>query len=86
MEEVPRAYPSCTLLYDYFNRSGSKGAFSFPGATWDRFRCTVEPLPGHIGCRMWRFMNPMWPPIHGGFVWFLPTMEAKLTIDLGPAS
>ena len=25
-------------------------AFGFPGATWDRFRCTVEPSPGHIRC------------------------------------
>ena len=56
MEEVypvvPRAHPSRTLLYAYFNRSGSKGTFSLPGATWDRFRCTVEPSPGHIGCRV----------------------------------
>ena len=28
---VPRAHPLRTLLYAYFNRSGSKGAFSFPG-------------------------------------------------------
>ena len=35
-----------------FNRSGSEGAFSFPGATWDRFRCTVEPSPSHIRCRL----------------------------------
>ena len=48
---VPRAHPSRTLLYVYFNRSGSKELFSFPGATWDRFRCTVEPSPGHIRCR-----------------------------------
>ena len=34
---VPRAHPSRTLLYAYFKRSGSKGAFSFPGARWDRF-------------------------------------------------
>ena len=28
--------------------------FRLPGATWDRFRCTVEPSPGspgHIWCR-----------------------------------
>ena len=43
MEEVPRAHPSRTLLYAYCNRSGSKGALAFPGATWDRFRCAVEP-------------------------------------------
>ena len=48
---VPRAHPSRTLLYAHFNRSRSKGAFSFPGATWDRFRCTVEISPGHIRCR-----------------------------------
>ena len=48
---VPRAHPSRTLLYVYFNRGGSKGAFSFPGATWDCFRCTVEPSPGHSRCR-----------------------------------
>ena len=32
--------------------AGSKEPFSFPGATWDHFRCTVEPLPGHIRCRI----------------------------------
>ena len=31
---VPRAHPSRTLLYVFFNRSGSKEPFSFPGATW----------------------------------------------------
>ena len=41
---VPRVHPSRALLYACFNRSGSKEPFSFPGATWDRFRCTVEPL------------------------------------------
>ena len=29
---TPRAHPSHTLLYAYFNRSGSKEPFSFPGA------------------------------------------------------
>ena len=38
---VPRAYPLRPLIYAYFNRSGSNGAFS----TWDHFRCTVEPWP-----------------------------------------
>ena len=47
---VPRAHPSGTLLYVYFSRSGSKGAFRFPGATWDHFHCRVEPSPGHIQC------------------------------------
>ena len=31
--------------------TGSKEPFSLPGATWERFRCTVEPSPGHIRCR-----------------------------------
>ena len=44
---VPRVPFSMLIL----NRSGSKGAFGFPGATWDRFRCTVEPSPGHIRYR-----------------------------------
>ena len=35
-----------------FHRSGSKGALRLPGATWDHFRCTVEPPPGHIRCRV----------------------------------
>ena len=42
------------LLLILFNRSGSKGAFRLPGATWDRFRCTVEPSPGHV----WRRKVP----------------------------
>ena len=50
---IPHAYPSRTLHYVSFinNGSGSKGAFSFPGATWDRFRCTVEPSPDQTRCR-----------------------------------
>ena len=43
--------PRVPFCHAYFNRSGSKEPFSFPGATWDRFRCTVEPSPGHIRCR-----------------------------------
>ena len=39
----------CSLLSGY--RSGSKGAFKLPGATWDHVCCTVEPSPGHIRCR-----------------------------------
>ena len=54
---IPRAHPSRTLVYAYFNRSRSKELFSFPGATWDRFRCTVEPSPGHIRCRISRTKN-----------------------------
>ena len=38
--------------YACFNRSGNKGAFRLPGATWDHFRCMVEPSPGHIWCRV----------------------------------
>ena len=56
------AYPG----YVYFNRFGSKGACSFPGATWDRFRCTVEPSPGHIRCR---FLNVL--RASGLLGWFL---------------
>ena len=54
MEEVPRCTSRAPFaspcFFAYFNRSGSKGAFRLPGATWDHFRCTVEPSPGHIGC------------------------------------
>ena len=39
------------VFFAYFNRSGSKGAFGLPGATWDHFRCTVEPSSSHIRCR-----------------------------------
>ena len=48
---VPRAHPlrPCVLLI-LFNRSGSQEGFRLPGATWDHFRCTVEPSPGHIRC------------------------------------
>ena len=57
MEKVPCrtscAHPLRTLLCAYFDRSGNivKGAFSFPGATWDHLCCTVERSPGHIRCR-----------------------------------
>ena len=34
------------------NRSGIKGAFRFPGATWDHFRVAVEPLHGDSQCRV----------------------------------
>ena len=47
----PKCPPS-PCLYAYFYRKaascGSKGAFRLPGATWDHFRCTVEPSPGHM--------------------------------------
>ena len=49
---VPPAHPSRPLVYAYFNRSGSKGAFRLAGATWDHFRCTVEPSPGQIRCHV----------------------------------
>ena len=46
---------TCFFVYVFFrslfNRSGRKRAFSFPGATWGRFRCTVEPSPGLSRCR-----------------------------------
>ena len=35
----------------FFHMAGNRGAFRLPGATWDRFHCTVEPLPGHTRCR-----------------------------------
>ena len=63
MEEVPRrtsrapfAFPCFMLIIDRF---GGKGAFSLPGATWDHFRCTVEPSPGHTRCwfRIWRHVS-----------------------------
>ena len=34
------------LVYAHFNRF-----VRLPGATWDRFRCTVEPSPRHIRYR-----------------------------------
>ena len=37
--EIP-CRTSCAPFFTFnFNRSGSKEPFSFPGATWDRFRC-----------------------------------------------
>ena len=50
---VPHARTLCVpmFLFTYFHRAGSKGAFGLPGATWDHFRCAVEPSPGHILCR-----------------------------------
>ena len=54
METIGRSTASyLTLFYACSSRSGSKGAFSFPGATWDRFRCAVEPSPGRIRCQIW---------------------------------
>ena len=34
------------------NWSENKGAFRFPGATWDRFPCAVEPSPSDIRFRV----------------------------------
>ena len=52
MEEVPQRTSRAPLWFcAYFNRSGSKGAFRLPRVTWDHFRCTVEPSPGHFRCR-----------------------------------
>ena len=48
---IPRAHPLRPCVFAYFHWSGSRGAFKLPGATWDRFRCTVEPSGGHIRCR-----------------------------------
>ena len=55
MEEVPRRTSRAPLrpfVFACFNRSGSTGTFRFPGATWDRFRCTVAPSPSQIQCRV----------------------------------
>ena len=48
---VPRAHPRVPFLMLIFIGLESKRAFRPPGAAWDRFRCTVEPSPGHIRCR-----------------------------------
>ena len=49
---LSRARSLPPLVYACSLRSGSKGAFRLPGpgATWDHFRCTVEPLSVHIRC------------------------------------
>ena len=47
LARAPRI-PSLMFVF----RSGSTEAFSFAGATWDHFHCTVEPSPGHIRCRI----------------------------------
>ena len=48
---APRAHPLWPCVFACCRSSGSKGAFRLPGATWDHFRCMVEPAPGHIRCR-----------------------------------
>ena len=56
---------------------GSKGAFSFPGSTWDCFRCTVEPSPGHIWCRST-------PPASSTTIWSCPDSSiGKLKLHIG---
>ena len=39
------------LVYTFFSVWKQRGAFRFPGVTWDHFRCTVEPSSGHNRCR-----------------------------------
>ena len=56
---VPHVHPSRPLVYAYFTCSGRKGAFSLPGAMWDHFRCTVEPLPGHVRCQYLELAGPI---------------------------
>ena len=58
---VPHTHPWRPLFYACYHGSGSKGAFRLPGVMWDRFRCTVEPSPGHIRCRFF------WGPKMGRF-------------------
>ena len=48
---VPRLYPLRSLVCTLFTKGGSRGASRLPGASGDHFHCTVEPSPGHIGCR-----------------------------------
>ena len=43
----------CTLIH----RGGNRRAFRLRGAGGDHFHCTVEPLPGHIRCRMKRWSD-----------------------------
>ena len=50
MEMNGRSTP-VPLIFVYLNRSGNKGAFRIPGATWHHFHCTVEPSPRHIRCQ-----------------------------------
>ena len=38
----------------------AKGFFRPPGETWDHFRCTVEPSPGHIRCRNLDLQTSPW--------------------------
>ena len=65
MEEVlrhtllaPLASPNLCLFF----KSGNNGVFRLPGATWDRFRCTVEPSPSHVRCRFSEiFRGPQTP-------------------------
>ena len=45
---VPSVHPSYALLHACVNMSGSKVILSFPVATWDRFRYTVEPSPNTL--------------------------------------
>ena len=52
------SYLARTLCFPVFllldNKSGGKRGLkpTLSGATWDHFRCTVEPSPGHIRCRI----------------------------------
>ena len=38
-----------------FTKPPDSGKFRLPVSRWDRFRCTVEPSPGHIRCRVLPF-------------------------------
>ena len=49
LARTPRV-PLLMLVLIGLEAVSSKGAFRLPGATWDHFRCTVDPSPGHIWC------------------------------------
>ena len=44
----PRVHPSRPLVYTWFNRFVTKKG-RLPGATWDRFCCTVKSSPVIFG-------------------------------------
>ena len=45
-------------------RSGNKGACRLPGATWDHFRCTVEPSPARDALHLLKSSSTSWLSSH----------------------
>ena len=80
---VPRAHPSRPFFNACFHRSGSKGAFRLRGATWDRFRCAVEPSPSHIRCRVGQLLREMNPYERNLFSF---SKESDIVQDCGGSS